>query len=117
VALLNIRNFLVGFIIVIAIIGLGSYIFNNPVGLFKQLFIIGLVASAIYFVYRFWVRNKPERNESRNYAKAARLSKRRKRVSQQASSQMRKKPMRKRSAAHLTVIEGKKNKKKDRAIF
>jgi len=118
VALLkNLRNWLVGIITVMALIGLGSYLFNNPAGLFRQLFIIGLVVAAAYFIYRVWMGRKPERSENRSFAKAARQSKKRNRGSQQVSSQNRKKPLRKRSAAHLTVIEGKKNKKKDRAIF
>lgn len=114
---MNVRNWLVGIIALMAIIGLGSYIFNNPAGLFRQIFMIGLVFAAIYFIYRFWMGKKPDRSENRSFAKAARLSKKRNRKSHLSSSQIRKKPLRKRSAAHLTVIEGKKSKKKDRAIF
>ncbi|MBS4199642.1 hypothetical protein KHA93_08235 [Bacillus sp. FJAT-49732] len=114
---MKIRNWLVGVITVIALIGLGSSLIHNPLGLIKQLFVIGIVAVAIYIIYRVLVGRKPERSESRSYARAAKLSKKRKRVSQQTNSQMRKKPLRKRTASHLTVIEGKKNKKKDRAIF
>ncbi|MBS4217176.1 hypothetical protein KHA96_02475 [Bacillus sp. FJAT-49711] len=114
---MKVRNWLVGIITVIAIIGLGSYIFNNPAGLFRQIFIMVLVAFAIYFIYRIWAGRKPDHRENRSFAKAARLSKKRNRVSHQPSGQIRKKPLRKRSAAHLTVIDGKKSKKKDRAIF
>ncbi|MCR2820369.1 SA1362 family protein [Lederbergia panacisoli] len=114
---MKVRNWMVGIIALMAIIGLGSYIFNNPTGLFRQIFIMGLIACAIYFIYRVWAGRKPEQRENRSFAKAAKLSKKRNRVSHQASSQIRKKPLRKRSAAHLTVIDGKKSKKKDRAIF
>ncbi|HEY4551897.1 MAG TPA: SA1362 family protein [Bacillaceae bacterium] len=119
---MKVRNWLVGLIFILAIAGLGSYVFNNPAGLLRQIFFMAAAAAAIYAIYRLWIAKKPGSSENRSFAKAARQSKKRAKTRQSASagntfSHARKRPFRKKSAAHLTVIEGKKSKKKDRAIF
>ncbi|MCJ7839341.1 hypothetical protein MUB24_00165 [Lederbergia sp. NSJ-179] len=116
---MTIRNWLFGGIIISALIGLGTWLYSNPASLFLQLFVMILIAGIILFVIRVFMGRKQNYKESRSFAKAAKLSKKRyqqPRKSVHANKTM-KRPLRKRSTAHLTVIEGKKNKKKDRAIF
>jgi len=114
VALLKTRNWIVGVLVLFALIGL----LYNPIGLVKQLLFIGMTVAAIYVLYRIWMSRKPGGDESRSFAKAAKLSKKRKRrPAETVSNHALKKPLRKKSSAHLTVIEGKKDKKKDRAIL
>ncbi|GIN55758.1 SA1362 family protein [Lederbergia ruris] len=116
---MTIRNCLFGGIIISALIGLGTWLYYNPASLFLQLFFMVLIAGIILLVIRLFMGRKQGYKESRSFAKAAKLSKKRyqqprKNVYVNTSA---KRPLRKRSTAHLTVIEGKKNKKKDRAIF
>lgn len=120
VALLNVRNWFVGVIVLLAAVGLGITLFKNPAGLMRQLLFMAIAITAIYVIYRIWAGKKQGSKENRSFAKAAKQSKRRaksKKSSVSTASHSRKKPLRKKSTAHLTVIEGKKNKKKDRAIF
>lgn len=124
VALLNMRNWFVGGIILLAIVGVVSRLVINPVGLLKQIMFMGIMVAAIYVIYRIWVGRKAGTGEKRSYAMAVKQSKKRTKKQQtvsKLSSPPRQRPLRKRSTAHLTVIEGKKNKprnkKKDRAIF
>ncbi|MBS4176369.1 SA1362 family protein [Lederbergia citrea] len=115
---MNVRNWIVGIVSILALIGLGSFMFNNPAGLFKQLLFMGIAVAAFYVIYRIWMSKRPGGNDRRSFAKAAKLSKRRnRRAGENVRNHALKKPLRKKSAAHLTVIEGKKSKKKDRAIF
>ncbi|MBS4209626.1 SA1362 family protein [Bacillus sp. FJAT-50079] len=117
---MNVRNWFFIGILVFAAIGLGSSLFTNPLGLMKQVIFIIVVAAAIFGVYRFLSGRRPGAGEYRSFAKAAKQSKKRMKHRQtpsKQSSSAKVKPLRKRSAAHLTVIEGKKGKKKDRAIF
>ncbi|WP_413063297.1 SA1362 family protein [Siminovitchia sp. 179-K 8D1 HS] len=119
-ALLNVRNWIVGGIFLFAVVGLGSYLFTNPAGLLKQLFIIGITVVAILVIFRFWSNRSQSGRERHAFAKAAKQSKlraKRRKGQIKAKSHLRNRPLRKRSTAHLTVIEGKKSKKKDRAIF
>lgn len=120
VALLNVRNWLLSGIFLFAIIGLVSYLLRNPAGLFKQILFMGVIAAVIFVIYRIWMNKRQGGKDMNSFAKAARQSKLRAKKRQAAaksSNQFRNRPLRKRSTAHLTVIEGKKSKKKDRAIF
>jgi hypothetical protein len=120
VALLNVRNWIIGGIFLLAVVGLGSYLFTNPAGLFKQLLFMAFLVAAILLIFRIWSNRSLGGRERNAFAKAARQSKlraKRRKAQTRAKSQLRKRPLRKRSTAHLTVIEGKKSKKKDRAIF
>ncbi len=124
VALLNIRKWFVGGILLLAVIGVVTRLWVNPVGLLKQIMFIGIMVAAIYVIYRIWVGRKEGTDGKRSYAMAVKQSKKRTKKQQTASkfsSPPRQRPLRKKSTAHLTVIEGKKNKpkskKKDRAVF
>ncbi|WP_416827190.1 SA1362 family protein [Ectobacillus polymachus] len=100
---------------------------QNPADLLKQLLIIVIVLGAIYLLYRL-ITSTGGANSRASYNRAVKQSKRKytkrnvtpltknKRDSKtnKTSSSMFKK---KRKSTHLTVIEGKKGKKKDRASF
>ncbi|MCM3111459.1 SA1362 family protein [Lederbergia lenta] len=121
---MNIRKWFVGGILLLAVIGVVTRLWVNPVGLLKQIMFIGIMVAAIYVIYRIWVGRKEGTDGKRSYAMAVKQSKKRTKKQQTASkfsSPPRQRPLRKKSTAHLTVIEGKKNKpkskKKDRAVF
>lgn len=117
---LHIRNSLIGIIFLLAVIGFGTLLFTNPASLFKQIMFAVLVIAAVFFIYRIWSGKKSNAKEQRNFIKAARKSKRRlkkRQASGKPTVQARKKSIRKKSDVQLTVIEGKKGKKKNRAIF
>lgn len=98
-------------------------LFNtNPMQLLRMIGIVALFAVIFYFLFRFFQRRNGSgmwKDYSR-YKKAVVQSK--KRYKQQKFSSMVKKPaspvsMKRKSNAHLTLIEGKKNsKKKNRAL-
>lgn len=114
------RNWIIGGIFLLAVVGLGSYLFTNPAGLLKQLVFMVIGVAAILLIFRLWSNRSQSGRERNAFAKAARQSKlraKRRKVQTKAKSHLRNRPLRKRSTAHLTVIEGKKSKKKDRAIF
>ncbi len=126
VALLNIRNGIVGAILFFALIGLGSYLVKNPAGLFIQVSIMVVMVAFVFVIYRMWSNRQPGAQERNSYAKAAKYTRQRAKqrqavtkMSNRSRSRNRNRPLRKRSTAHLTVIEGKKGKKKDRdrALF
>ncbi|MFK4997688.1 SA1362 family protein [Bacillus sp. N9] len=88
-----------------------SILFTNPIGLVKQVFFIIVIAAAIFGLYKFLSGRRPGAGEYRSFAKAAKQSKKRIKNRQAPSKQSgsnKVKPLRKRSAAHLTVIEGKR---------
>ncbi|MBS4173436.1 SA1362 family protein [Bacillus sp. FJAT-49736] len=117
---MHVRNSIVGVIFLLAVIGFGALIFTNPASLMKQIIFAGLLILAVSFIYRMWSGKKSNVKEQRNFIKAARRSKRRLKKRQtlgKSTVQVRNKPIRKKSDVQLTVIEGKKGKKKNRAIF
>ncbi len=121
--MLNARNIFVFTLILLATIGLGTSLFGNPLGLARKLLVTAAVIGIIYFIYRRWFsgRGAGNSNEQRAFVKAAKQSKKRhkrKTASKpQVSNVSKKRPIRKKSNAKLTVIEGKKNKKNNRASF
>ncbi|RUQ28470.1 hypothetical protein ELQ35_12290 [Peribacillus cavernae] len=117
-------------IIALAALGLASQLFHNPWGLFRSILIMALVAGIVYFIYKRLTKGKPNKREQRAFVKAARQSKKRHKTKKAAfkgkrdniasfslAKSSKKLNTRKKSEAHLTVIEGKKNKKKNRALF
>ncbi|MCQ6266181.1 hypothetical protein M1K46_10945 [Fictibacillus sp. WQ 8-8] len=104
-------------IIVLAVIGLGSQLFFSPQKLITNLLMIGLVVALVYFIFQ---RFRP--GENGKYKKAVKQSKRKYNQSappiKKSSAANKPAPFKKRKKEHnLTVIEGKKNKKKNRASF
>lgn len=116
---------LVGSVIVLGIIGIIGAFTNNPVGFLKNIAVFALVALAIYFIFRRLNKANPQKKEQQAFLRAAKRSKKRlqnKGSEQQAKASsfgsltsLKKKKTKKKSPVHLTVIDGKKSKKKNRA--
>jgi hypothetical protein len=107
-------------LLLFALIGLGSSLLENPIDFFKRIAIMILVGLAIYFLFNRFYKPSPNRKEQRAFLKAAKKTKKkihRKKSDDQTKQLSKLTSIRKKSNAHLTVIEGKKNKKKNRASF
>jgi hypothetical protein len=107
-------------LILFAIIGLGSNLLENPVEFFKRIAIMVLIGLSIFFLFKRFYKQSPNRKEQRAFLKAAKRTKKkinRKKSDDPAKQLTKLTSIRKKSSAHLTVIEGKKNKKKNRASF
>ena len=112
--------------IFLALVGLISMLVNNPMALLTSLVItaavIGFFLLVLYVITGsrtlFQHRNgKQSFDERRAYMKAVKYSQRKYGKKQTHRKQDRlRHPIRRRHAPHLTVIEGKKGKKKDRAL-
>lgn len=96
---------------------------SNPAGFLQRIAVILLVGAVIYFIFRKFYKASPRKREQRAFVRAAKKSKKRFQSEPAKGSNRRtnsgpltsiKKP-RKKSSTHLTVIDGKKGKKKDRA--
>jgi type II secretory pathway pseudopilin PulG len=120
---------LVGVLIILALLGIFSAITTNPLKFIQSIAVIALIGIAIYFVVRKFSISSPQRKEQRAFLKAAKQSKKRlqhksgdsnlKSTSAGSLTNLRKSSSKtkKKSPAHLTVIDGKKSKKKNRASF
>lgn len=123
----RVMNGIVLAIILLGAIGLITTLVTNPMWLLKQIAIYAAIAGVIYLIYRLFFKKKMG-TEYSSYAKAAKRSKRRfnernnrvstirnisqaKKVTKTSAIKKKKQP------SHLTVIEGKKGKKKNRAFF
>lgn len=113
-------------VIFLAAIGLISMLINNPLALLGSLIVTASVIGLFLLVFRLVMdsKNVVQRksgkkplNEQRAYMKAVKYSKRKygKKSSHRRPDKV-KNALRRRNAPHLTVIEGKKSKKKDRAL-
>jgi ABC-type nickel/cobalt efflux system permease component RcnA len=119
---------IVGVLIILALLGIYSAITTNPSSLLRNMAIIALIGIGIYFVVRKISNSSPQRKEQQAFLKAAKKSKKRlhhksgdpgvKTSSVGPLSTLKKSSKtKKKSPAHLTVIDGKKGKKKNRASF
>lgn len=118
--------FVVG-LITLAAIGVAGNFIANPVGFLKRIAVFVMIGAAIYFVVKRFYLAKPEKREQRAFVKAAKKSKKRLQQKEVSPSPRRsgatitslKKNLKtkKKPSSHLTVIEGKKGKKKNRASF
>jgi amino acid permease len=109
-------------IILLALIGIFSSLINNPAVFIQRIAIMILIGLTIYFVYKRFYKPSPKKKEQQAFLRAAKKTKRnihRKKADEgaKAHSLTKYKGIRKKSSAQLTVIEGKKNKKKNRASF
>ena len=119
---------IVGVLIVLALLGLFGSFTANPAGFIQRIAVIALIGLAIYFLVRKFSNSSPQKREQRAFLKAAKKSK--KRLQQKSgdtnvktsslgtlTTLKKSSKTKKKSPAHLTVIDGKKGKKKNRASF
>ena len=126
VSLLNrLGSYLIYGVIALGALGLFSELITNPLGLLMNILLIAAIAGIIYLVYTRLTKGKTDRKEQRAFRKAVRQSKKRSKdrsskktnVTSMTTAKSHKIKVRKKSDVQLTVIEGKKNKKKNRASF
>ncbi|MGF9963117.1 SA1362 family protein [Bacillus rhizoplanae] len=131
------RSFMFALFVVIvglAVFSLVAFTIENPMGVVKNLAIMLIVAGVFYLLYKMLTSSSGSANNSQSsYKRAAKQSNRKygkqnvtplsKNLSKKSASDAKGKKgnasflRRKRKQSHLTVIEGKKGKKKDRASF
>lgn len=125
IVLRNKRSILMYAVVGLAVIGLLSQLFTNPLSLIKNLLIMLGVALAFFAVIYFITQRKQNRSDDmKKYKQAVKQSQLKynqdtedqaRRIIRPSQQQMKSK-MRKR-APHLRVIEGNKTKRKNRANF
>lgn len=117
----NFLHYVVFGLIALAGIGILSSLISNPIAFLKSILIIAIVAGILIFLIRRFAFGSFPNREANRFRRAAKRSQKKykqKAVRKQAkvSSIKRIRP-RSKSAPHLTVIEGRKGKKKNRASF
>ncbi|MGE6895675.1 SA1362 family protein [Priestia flexa] len=124
---------LVNSLIALGIIGFIYTLATNPTSLLRQAGYIFLFIILFYLVYRFIIRPAQTKGPDKGYHRAVKQSKIRQKekersgnkvdmnayrnVQKRPSAKVNKPLKKKKSNTHLTVIEGKKGKKKNRAFF
>nr|WP_040208118.1 SA1362 family protein [Neobacillus jeddahensis] len=117
---------IVGVLIILALLGIYGSFSANPAGFIQGIAVIALIGLVIYFLVRKFSTSSPQKKEQRAFLKAAKKSKKRlqhksgetnsKTSSLGTFTSLKKSnKTKKKSPAHLTVIDGKKGKKKNRA--
>jgi large-conductance mechanosensitive channel len=114
-------------LIVLAVFGVASSFISDPMAFLKNVFVFLIIGFIIFFLVRRFFGTGPQASEQNAFKKAAKRSKRRfqhkdtRKPSSKPTtgnvSTLKKVKHKSKSAAHLTVIEGKKGKKKKRASF
>jgi uncharacterized membrane protein YfcA len=114
-------------LITLALLGIFSKFATNPAEFVQNIFVFAIIGLIIFFVVRKFSNSSPQKREQRAFVKAAKRSKKRLHhksgeISTKGSalgtlSPLKKTKAKKKSPAHLTVIDGKKGKKKNRASF
>jgi hypothetical protein len=112
-------------IFLLAVVGLGASLVHNPFGLLKTIAVIAVLAAVLAVGVRFLLNRGITRSnqEQKAFLKAARKSK--KRLKKRNTNvhavhhavKFNKRPLRKKSNVQLTVIEGKKSKKRNRVVY
>jgi mannitol-specific phosphotransferase system IIBC component len=118
----RISTYFVVCLIALAAIGIFSLLFSNPSGLILKFAIMFAIGTVIFFLVRHFYQLSPEKREQRAFVKAAKKSLKRKQQ-KESGKQTRKanysnitsiRSKKKQTNNHLTVIEGKKGKRKNR---
>lgn len=110
-------------LIILAIFGFAYTLFTDPLNIFITLASIALIGAVIYFLFTRLTGSSAGREQQRAFQKAAKRSKKRFQAKEANASSKRSKikslasARKKKDASHLTVIDGKKSKKKNRASF
>ena len=113
---------LVGITLFFGVLGLMYAIFEQPTALLRKVMFIVLMIAAIYVFYNFVYKRRANKDHIA-YLKAVRQSKKlhsqavRKQKTKSINPKMKRLSKKRTTTAHLTVIEGKKGKKKNRALF
>jgi hypothetical protein len=122
--LLKTRQWIIAGIFLLALVGLGSSLFHEPVVFLKRVLIAFIFAAVLLAGMRFLLKRSTNvsNQEQKAFLKAARKSrkrmkKRNMKVHTVHTAKFSKRPLRKKSNVQLTVIEGKKGKKKNRAVY
>jgi ABC-type nickel/cobalt efflux system permease component RcnA len=109
-------------IIIFALIGLVSSLVENPAAFIQNIAVMIVLGFVIYLVFKRFAKSSPAKRDQRAFLRAAKKTK--KKIHRKKSDETNKShslskltSIKKKSSAHLTVIEGKKNKKKNRASF
>ncbi|TYR82440.1 hypothetical protein FZC66_02285 [Priestia megaterium] len=124
--------------LIYSLIGLGAIgfvytLFTSPTSLLRQAGYIFLFIILFYLIFRFVIRPSQTKGQDKGYYRAVKQSKMRQKekergnnkVDMNAYRNVKKRPAvkstkslkKKKNNTHLTVIEGKKGKKKNRAFF
>ncbi|MEH7528847.1 hypothetical protein COJ92_08805 [Priestia megaterium] len=117
----------------LGVIGFAFTLITDPAVLLRQAGYIFLFIILFYLVYRFILRPSQTKGQDRGYVRAVKQSKLRQKEKERGSNKVdmhtyrssnkhpvskSTKPLKKKkNNSHLTVIEGKKGKKKNRAFF
>ena len=118
----RISTFFVVCLIALAALGMVSLLVSNPSGLLLKLAIMIATGAVIFFLVKRFYLPSPEKREQRAFVKAAKRSLKRKQQ-KESGKQTRKsnvsnitsiRARKKQTNNHLTVIEGKKGKRKNR---
>lgn len=126
----RVSQIIVTSLIVFAVIGFTAFLVKEPTRLLQMLLIYGVIIGLFIVIFRFLFRNQTHGTD-RNYAKALKQSKKRQKQKNRVRAphlrvvgsnphRLRKtKPSsaKKNKKHNLKVIEGRKNKKKNRALF
>ncbi|WP_027407764.1 SA1362 family protein [Anoxybacteroides tepidamans] len=115
---------LIGIVLFLGAFGLVYTLFAQPLLFLRRIIFIGLAVAIVYAIYQWGYRRRINK-ERAAYLKAVNQSKKmqaiRERKPQAKVSHSKKgthhRLPKKRTTSHLTVIEGKKGKKKNRALF
>lgn len=121
-------SLIAGGMIVLALIGISGMVIKNPSGFLQGIAVIAVVGIIIYLLVRLNFKDNPQKKEQRAFIRAAKKSKKRlqkkggdfpsKSASIGTFATLKKAAKKKKkTTAHLTVIDGKKGKKKNRASF
>ncbi|WP_311315637.1 SA1362 family protein [Neobacillus niacini] len=114
-------------LIILALLGIFTKFTTNPAEFIQNIFVFAVIGLIIFFVVRKFSNSSPQKREQRAFLKAAKRSKKRlqhkggetniKGSALGTLSTLKKTKAKKKPPAHLTVIDGKKGKKKNRASF
>lgn len=126
-------RFVVPALVLFAVIGFASFLINEPLRLLRTIALYAIIIGGVYLIYRMFFRDKVRGAADSNYQRAVKQSAKRQKQKQKQKVRTKaphlkvidsnklkpRKPalLKKNEKHNFTVIEGKKNKKKNRALF
>ncbi|WP_077213944.1 SA1362 family protein [Bacillus dakarensis] len=119
--------FVIG-LVTLAIIGVASKFISDPLAFLQSIFVFLIIGVVIFYLVRRFNGASPQKREQSAFRKAAKMSKKRYKQNDQRKpihkkagtgniTTLKRTKHKSKSATHLTVIDGKKGKKKNRASF